>query len=78
MRVQVPTVSFKSQNASTKFEPLKIAFERLETCMVTGQNGLASILSMNYGGGEGSRTPVRNHILRSFYGCIPQFDIPDT
>lgn len=30
------------------------------------------------GGGEGSRTPVRNHILQRFYGCIPQFNIPDT
>ena len=30
-----------------------------------------------FGGGEGSRTPVRNHILQRFYGCIPQFNIPD-
>ena len=27
-------------------------------------------------GGEGNRTPVRNHILKSLYGCICLFRIP--
>ena len=35
------------------------------------------IVVVTFGGGEGSRTPVRNHILKSFSGCIPQFSIPD-
>lgn len=30
------------------------------------------------GGGEESRTPVRNHIHKSFSGCSPRFKIPST
>jgi hypothetical protein len=50
-RVQIPATCPKTSNASIELEPLKIAFERLQTCMVTGQNSPASKLIINYGGG---------------------------
>ncbi len=36
---------------------------------------IETIVDLN-GGGEGSRTPVRNHIHKSFYGCSHCFGIP--
>jgi site-specific DNA recombinase len=52
----------------TYVEKILVHEEYIEVFLVVHTNG----------GGEGSRTPVRNHIHKSFYGCIPQFSIPDT
>jgi len=49
---------------------LKNTLKKLKALEIQGLSWSAYFFTDPFGGGEESRTPVRNHIHKRFYGCI--------
>lgn len=70
---------FNKRRRRAGLNPVRLHFIRqYETVRKHKDRAPRCSTSDNFGGGEGSRTPVRNRISTDVYGCMPPVKFPST